>query len=183
MLSRCHTFPLDTYSTSQIEFSKQNPCRPQVLSATFETYGSLGRGTSPTLLLPNAPCELSVSAGSTLSYQSPGDKGKDLKGSRERTPQISPEIEGKWEEAPLAWWMSPDFTLKLTSEHLVSPVTTIATRRTQVLLPLLLHTWPQAMRPCPMPLQAFWPEAPREQPHHIRQQEGRQGEKLLPHRQ
>lgn len=45
---------------------------------------------------------------------------------------MSPETEGRWEEALLTWWMSPALTLQLTPEHLVSLVTTIATRRTRV---------------------------------------------------
>lgn len=123
--------PFDTYSAAQLEFSKQSPCHPHSYLRPWRPGSPRGR-TSHTLLLPGPPCELSVSAGPTLSYQSPGAKGKDFKGSREETPQMSSELEGRWEEAPLAWGMSHDFTLQLISGHLVSPVTTIATRRTRV---------------------------------------------------
>lgn len=122
------SFLLTPRALPKVEFSKWSPCCPQ---SYLPFYGSLRGGTSHTLLLPSPPYEPSVSAGPTLSCQSPGVKGKDFKGSRERTPQTSPEIEGRWEEALLTWWMSPDLTLQLTSEHLVPPTTNIATRRTQ----------------------------------------------------
>lgn len=71
---------------------------------------------------------------------------------------MSPETEGRWVGALLTWWMSPDFTLQLTSEHFVSPNDSHCYRKNQSpLLPLPLHTWSQAMRPCPMPLPVFGP--------------------------
>lgn len=119
--------------TTQGRILQVDPCCPQSYLLTWRPfYGSPRGGTSHTLLLPSPCYELSVSAGPTLSCQSLGVKGKDFKGSRERTPQTSPEIEGRWEEALLTWWMPPDLILQLTSEHLVSPMTTNATRRTQV---------------------------------------------------
>lgn len=69
---------------------------------------------------------------------------------------MSPEMEGRWVEAPLTWWMSPDLTLQLTSDSFPND-SQCYQKNQSPLLPLPLHTWSQAMRPCPMPLPAFGP--------------------------